>query len=134
MTDFLIGRHYPLFSCLIGFLPVCERKLGRLIFPLGFFPMCCSTANVPSGGNFLLHTTLKTACCLLRVPRTLLFAWCNPHFPSNLPVHPPVLWKVFPFNSHNAGGSESIPKCLVSSCWKVFLNLLTFLGSVDHIR
>jgi len=41
-------------------------------------------------------------------PQTLLFAWCNPHFPSNLAACPPVLWKVFPFNSHKATGSVSI--------------------------
>jgi hypothetical protein len=41
-------------------------------------------------------------------PQTLLFAWCNQHFPSNLAVCPPVLWKVFPFNSHKATGSVSI--------------------------
>jgi hypothetical protein len=41
-------------------------------------------------------------------PQTLLFAWCNPQFPSNLAVCPPVLWKVFPFNSHKAAGSVSI--------------------------
>ena len=67
-------------------------------------------------------------------PQTLLFAWYNLHFLSNLAVRPPVLWKVFPFNSHKATGSASFLKCLVSSCWTGSLNSMNILLSRSDCR